>query len=49
MKLLKMEKDGKTADVHPDMVSEYEKGGYVLAKDEKPAPKTAFKPAKKGK
>lgn len=23
------ESDGKTADVHPDMVADYRKGGYV--------------------
>jgi len=31
-KLVKMEReDGKTADVHPDMVDEYKKGGYRVA------------------
>lgn len=27
--LIKMEKDGHKADVHPDMVEGYKKGGYV--------------------
>lgn len=32
-KLVKMQReDGKTADVHPDMVDEYRKGGYSEAK-----------------
>lgn len=31
-KLVKMKtQDGKTADVHPDMVDEYKKGGYEKA------------------
>lgn len=27
--LIKMEKDGHNADVHPDMVDDYKKGGYI--------------------
>lgn len=29
VKLVAMERDGKTADVHPDMVDEYKKGGWA--------------------
>lgn len=29
VKLVTMEREGKTADVHPDMVDEYRKGGWV--------------------
>lgn len=34
--------DGKTADVHPDMVEEYKSGGYV---EEKPKAKSSKKKA----
>jgi hypothetical protein len=30
--MVKMERNGKTADVHPTMVEEYRKGGYEVAK-----------------
>ena len=30
--------DGKTADVHPEMVAEYEKGGFRVVAPEKKAP-----------
>ena len=36
VKLVKMvNQEGKEADVHPDMVHEYAKGGYVEAKADK--------------
>lgn len=39
MKTIKMQTEsGKTADVHPDMVEEYKKGGFIAVAD-KPAPK----------
>lgn len=31
-KTVKMTRDDKTADVHPDMVDEYKRGGYVTVK-----------------
>lgn len=35
MKLVKMIRgDGREADVHPGMVADYRKGGYVEAKDD---------------
>lgn len=36
--LVKMKRttDGKTADVHPDMVEEYKRGDYVVVEAEKP-------------
>ena len=34
--LVKMQRpDGKTADVHPDMIADYQKGDYVVV-EEKP-------------
>lgn len=37
-KLVKMVRaeDGKTADVHPDMVDDYKAGGFAEVADEKP-------------
>lgn len=32
--LVKMVRDGKTADVHPDEVENYRKGGYELKHEE---------------
>lgn len=49
MKLIKMRRDdGMIADVHPDMVADYRKGGYV-AIDDDIAPKIPLsKPAAMG-
>lgn len=43
--LVKMTReDGKTADVHPDMIEEYKVGGYVVSE-----PQTDAKRSKKAK
>lgn len=42
--VIKMQReDGHTADVHPDMVEEYKKGGYVESEPKKPAAKKSSK------
>lgn len=48
MKLIKMknEEKGIKADVHPDMVKDYETGGYAIIEEEK---KNSKKASKKGK
>lgn len=45
MKLIKMknEEKGIKADVHPDMVKDYEAGGYVIIEEEKKASKKGKK------
>ena len=52
-KLVKMEKDGLKADVHPDMVDDYKKDGYIEVKQAvkeviKKAVKEVIKKAVKG-
>lgn len=44
MTIKMVREDGKTADVHPNMVEEYKKGGYVVTKEE---PKPTRKPRAK--
>lgn len=45
--LVKMTReDGKAADVHPDMIEDYKRGGYVVSDAEKPTAKRG-RPSKK--